>query len=100
MILWTTEEINLALNLKEKIEKKKFSGISIDSRTIKKGELFIPIKGNKFDGHDFLEEAFKNGANASLVELNKKKKINFNGDFYFVKNTLRSQKKLERHPFR
>ena len=73
MILWTTEEINFALNLKDKIEKK-FSGISIDSRTIKKGELFIPIKGNKFDGHDFLEEAFKNGANASLVELNKKKK--------------------------
>ena len=90
MILWTTEEINLALNLKEKIEKKKFSGISIDSRTIKKGELFIPIKGNKFDGHDFLEEAFKNGANASLVELKKKKEINFNGDFYFVKNTMRS----------
>ena len=40
MILWTTEEINFALNLKDKIEKK-FSGISIDSRTIKKGELLF-----------------------------------------------------------
>lgn len=39
-----------------------FSGISIDSRTIKKGELFIALKGKNFDGYDFIGEAIKKGA--------------------------------------
>lgn len=38
------------------------SGISIDSRTINKGELFVAIKGGAFDGHDFIQEALKKGA--------------------------------------
>jgi len=37
-------------------------GISIDSRTVKPGELFIPIKGSKFDGHKFIADALKKGA--------------------------------------
>jgi len=37
-------------------------GISIDSRTVKPGELFIPIKGPKFDGHKFIADALKKGA--------------------------------------
>lgn len=36
--------------------------ISIDTRTIQAGELFIPIKGPNFDGHDFIPEAIKKGA--------------------------------------
>ena len=45
-----------------------FEGISIDSRTIKKNELYIPIKGNKFDGHQFICDAVKNGASALISE--------------------------------
>lgn len=50
--------------------------ISIDSRTIKKGELFIAIKGKNFDGHDFIEDAVKKGAsgvvsNRSLPRVKK-----------------------------
>ncbi|MBM4140125.1 MAG: UDP-N-acetylmuramoyl-tripeptide--D-alanyl-D-alanine ligase [Nitrospira sp.] len=41
-----------------------FTGVSIDSRTIKEGELFIAIKGKKFDGHDFLHEALQRGSGA------------------------------------
>ncbi|MCM8781312.1 MAG: UDP-N-acetylmuramoyl-tripeptide--D-alanyl-D-alanine ligase, partial [Candidatus Omnitrophica bacterium] len=37
-------------------------GISIDSRTLKQAEAFIAIKGNSFDGHDFIGEAIKKGA--------------------------------------
>ena len=36
--------------------------ISIDSRSIKKGDAFIAIKGDKFDGHDFIEEVIRKGA--------------------------------------
>ena len=42
------QEINKALLLKYKFtEEIEFSGVSIDTRTIKKGNLFIPIKGKK-----------------------------------------------------
>ena len=37
-------------------------GISIDSRTISPGELFIAIKGERFDGHDFIDDAVRCGA--------------------------------------
>lgn len=43
-------------------------GISIDSRTIRTGDLFIAIKGNRFDGHDFLAEAVKKKAAGVIVE--------------------------------
>src|SRR3989304_7234297 len=43
------------------------SGISIDSRTIKDGELFVAIKGDVFDGHNFIEDAMKKGACGALV---------------------------------
>lgn len=41
-----------------------FTGVSIDSRTIKEGELFIALKGERFDGHDFLHDALKIGSGA------------------------------------
>ncbi|MDD3296237.1 MAG: UDP-N-acetylmuramoyl-tripeptide--D-alanyl-D-alanine ligase [Candidatus Omnitrophica bacterium] len=41
---------------------KPFNTFSIDSRSIKKGQGFIAIKGKHKDGHDFIEEALKNGA--------------------------------------
>ena len=43
------------------------TGVSIDSRTISKGELFIAIKGENFDGHNFLSEALKKGACAIII---------------------------------
>jgi UDP-N-acetylmuramoyl-tripeptide--D-alanyl-D-alanine ligase len=44
-----------------------FHGVSIDSRNIVGGELFVAIKGPNFDGHDYVEQAFQNGAAAALV---------------------------------
>ncbi len=45
----------------------KVSGISIDSRTVSVGDLFIPLKGNT-DGHAYISDALKNGALGFLVE--------------------------------
>jgi UDP-N-acetylmuramoyl-tripeptide--D-alanyl-D-alanine ligase len=42
-------------------------GISIDSRTIRRGDAFIAIKGDNFDGHDFIKEAIRKGARAVVV---------------------------------
>ena len=42
--------------------------ITIDSRTVKEGSLYIPIKGQRFDGHDFIDQVFENGAVCTLTE--------------------------------
>lgn len=46
----------------------EFSGCSTDSRSISPGELFIAIRGERFDGHDFLQDARQRGAVAALIE--------------------------------
>lgn len=46
----------------------KVRGYSIDSRTLSTGELFFAIKGPRFDGHQFLAQAFQKGAAAAVVE--------------------------------
>ncbi len=43
-------------------------GVSTDSRTVEKGNLYIPIVGEKFDGHDFAFNALEKGAAAILWE--------------------------------
>jgi UDP-N-acetylmuramoyl-tripeptide--D-alanyl-D-alanine ligase len=44
-----------------------FTGVSIDSRTLSPGALFVAVKGPRFDGHDFLAEAAQRGARVALV---------------------------------
>ncbi len=43
------------------------SRVEIDSRRVKPGDLFVAIKGNNFDGHDFVSDALKKGAVAAMV---------------------------------
>src|SRR5438132_7770876 len=46
-------------------------GYSIDSRTIRPGELFFAVKGEKMDGHDFVEQTLEKGAVAAVVSREK-----------------------------
>ena len=41
--------------------------VSTDSRSIKKGDLYVALKGPNFDGHDFVQEAFDRGASVCMV---------------------------------
>lgn len=45
----------------------EFTGVSIDARQIKPGNLFVALNGERVDGHDFLSQAKHNGAVAALV---------------------------------
>lgn len=45
-----------------------FQGVSSDTRNISDGNLFIALKGERFDAHDYLSEAVKGGAAAFVVE--------------------------------
>ena len=42
------------------------SGISIDTRSIRQGDLFVPFRGEQVNGHKFVQQAFEKGAGASL----------------------------------
>ncbi|MGL6041805.1 MAG: UDP-N-acetylmuramoyl-tripeptide--D-alanyl-D-alanine ligase [Deefgea sp.] len=45
-----------------------FTRVTTDSRDIRAGDLFVALKGERFDAHDFVEQAFAQGAAAVLVE--------------------------------
>ena len=45
----------------------RVSGISINTRTLAAGELFIAIRGERFDGHDFVEAALAKGAAGAVI---------------------------------
>ena len=49
----------------------EFHGVAIDTRQLKKGEIFIALKGSKVDGHDFLKEAVTHGAAGVIVQADK-----------------------------
>ena len=48
----------------------KIKGVSIDSRTIKRDNLFIAIKGANYDGHNFINKAINKGASVIVVSKN------------------------------
>ena len=51
----------------------RVKGVSINSRAIKKGEVFIAIPGPNFDGHDFVTDAIKKKAAVVIVTKNLKR---------------------------
>ncbi|QQS08576.1 MAG: UDP-N-acetylmuramoyl-tripeptide--D-alanyl-D-alanine ligase [Phycisphaerales bacterium] len=46
---------------------REFSGVSTDTRAILPGQLFVAIRGDQFDGHEFLQDAARAGAGAAMV---------------------------------
>ena len=64
--------------------------ISIDSRTIKRQEAFLAIKGNNFDGHDYITQAIKKGASCIIKEEKNKNKVRGSVACIEVKDTLKA----------
>lgn len=67
--LWTGEEALAALSgLGGQGDREwQANGVSIDTRNLKSGDLFVALPGEKADGHDYVESAFAAGASAALV---------------------------------
>ena len=73
--MWKIDEIfNVLGKERSSADEILITGVSIDSRTIKRGEIFIALEGENYDGHKFIEQALDKGA--SLVIANKTKCIN------------------------
>jgi UDP-N-acetylmuramoyl-tripeptide--D-alanyl-D-alanine ligase len=68
--LFTTPEILAATKgtLLQEGAGVTFSGVATDSRTCQAGELFIPLTGERHDGHQFIPKALQRGARGVLVE--------------------------------
>lgn len=66
--LWSMEEILAATGGRPVGQMPVgVSGVSIDSRTLKPGEAFFSISGERFDGHEFVSDAMKAGAGLAVV---------------------------------
>ncbi|PPR34404.1 MAG: UDP-N-acetylmuramoyl-tripeptide--D-alanyl-D-alanine ligase [Alphaproteobacteria bacterium MarineAlpha6_Bin4] len=93
---WSQSQIEKSLKIRHKIIRP-INGISINSKTTKKNNLFLPLKGKNYDGHEFISEAFKKGASLSLANINGYQKFKlkkFKKKIVLVKNVVSSLHKL------
>lgn len=58
----------IPVNLSDAVVETIFTGIATDTRTLKPGDLFLALRGEKFDGHDFVGRAIEKGAIAAITE--------------------------------
>jgi hypothetical protein len=66
--LWTVQELVAATGGALRGEVRgPINGVSIDSRAVNLGDVFVAIKGDKMDGHDFVVGALKAGAGVAVV---------------------------------
>ena len=64
--LWTGAEVIAATGGRGDADWQA-QGVSIDTRTLEAGDLFVALAGDNHDGHDYLADAFARGASAALV---------------------------------
>lgn len=76
----------------------RLAGVSIDSRSVRAGELFVAIRGPRFDGHDFVGAALGSGAAAAVVEGSRAADYpeEIRGKLLAVADTLRALQQLAR----
>ena len=65
-VLWRSADIAAATGGRA-TQPFEASGVAIDNRTLSPGDLFIALRGDNHDGHDFVGAAFDAGASAALV---------------------------------
>lgn len=88
-VLWTAEEVKEAVN-GEGSGDWSASGVSIDTRSLQPGDIFIALSGPNFDAHDFLDDAFSAGAAAAIVS----RSLSAKGPLVEVEDTLQALTQL------
>ncbi len=93
--LWLRDELLTALRGDEVgVMPRAITGISIDTRTLQPGELFFAIKGERTDGHDYVDQAF--AAGAALAVVGRDFRGDTTGPFIRVADTLEALNDLGR----
>ena len=70
--------------LKEAHNTQEYTGIEYDSRKIQRGNIFAALEGSVVDGHNYIEQAVKNGATCILIS--KEVEMKFPVDYILVKD--------------
>jgi len=70
---------------------RRVAGVCTDSRRLRPGELFVALRGDRFDGHEFVTAAFERGAAAAIVQRQWwDSAARDDGRFFVVDDTLRA----------
>ncbi|MCX5804706.1 MAG: UDP-N-acetylmuramoyl-tripeptide--D-alanyl-D-alanine ligase [Proteobacteria bacterium] len=89
--MWHVEEVVKAVKGKLlRIGKSSFSGISTDSRTIMDNELFIPLTGKNFDGHQFIRAAYDRSHAGSICEKGRQDTLHAGGTVILVDDAMQA----------
>ena len=94
-VLWTQAELAAAFGVAPSAPMSAaVRGVSIDSRTLEAGDLFIAIKGDAHDGHDHVARAFESGAVAAIVSRERAARLAALGPLFAVDDTLSAMERL------
>ena len=75
----------------------EFGGVGTDTRTLKRGDLFVALRGERFDGHRFVAQAAAAGAAAAMVEAGAADAVKTTLPLLVVENTRRALGQLAAH---
>ena len=79
----------MRLKIEELFREGTVTGVSFDSRKVKAGDAFFAITGDSFDGNEYIDDAFKNGASFVFTDNPSKKGKNIEYFFQRVSIALR-----------
>jgi UDP-N-acetylmuramoyl-tripeptide--D-alanyl-D-alanine ligase len=83
--VWTDDDVRSALGLSSDTRASTaYTRVSTDSRTIEAGDLYVALVGDRFDGHDFVDECLSKGARGAVVS----RPVSGRGTIYQVADTL------------
>jgi UDP-N-acetylmuramoyl-tripeptide--D-alanyl-D-alanine ligase len=96
MLKLSVEELSAACKGRGKNlnSQEGFSGVTIDSRSVNKGDIFIALKGENSDGHNYVEKAIEGGASLAIVQ---KPVENQNIPHIMVEDTLKALQDISRY---
>src|SRR5215475_11326436 len=94
--LWTLDAMGTAMRA-ERVGAlpTDLPGISIDSRTLAKGDAFFAIEGENRDGHDFVDNALKAGAGLAVIARSRRDRFT-NAPLLIVPDVLEALRELGR----
>lgn len=93
-VLWTAQALASAAGGKLRGAPRDVRGISIDTRTLGVDDAFFAIKGDRLDGHTFVEKALAAGAALAVVEAARAKDFPADAPLLIVEDTLEAMRRV------
>src|SRR5260370_41105317 len=97
--LWTESELTAAFGAAPSAPvEEAVGGVSIDTRTLQAGDIFVAVRGETRDGHDHVARAFEAGAAAAVATRERAGALAAFGPLFAVDDTLKAMERLRQAP--